>query len=498
MRWLSIIYISVLVLVSSLFISGCSEDDPEPNGNEAISVEITSPSEDDTIFFPQSIVAAVEADGEITSVEIFAAGVRLVELSAPPFEAVWTYYAVSGNIVIKVRAEDTDNNVAYDSISVFVPVQEYDFILTVLANSSHNAYLGWVKSDQMFFHKYALYMSEESTVDSTDMLVASIENRQSDTTAFIDNLQSETGFFFIVYSYTQTGDVMESNIAQLITGSTPSPFDDGTELIDITSGEFTMGDVWGGAASVEYPAHLVLLDSYSIYKYEVTCAQYKEFIDAGGYSDSEWWDSIGWLWKEGNAITEPYEWNAPGFPCGDDYPDYPVIGVSWYEAIAYANFVGRALPTAAQWECAARGRGGDDINGDSVPDGVKFPWGSDFYADGTVHCNYLSGVEDIYNDDFEYTAPIGSFSDAESPYGLVDMAGNAGEWCSDWYDPYYYTTLPYDNPTGPESGSEKVFRGGSHILVSSMDLPGFYHRNSSRDSKDPESRRNFIGFRLIE
>jgi formylglycine-generating enzyme required for sulfatase activity len=139
-------------------------------------------------------------------------------------------------------------------------------------------------------------------------------------------------------------------------------------MVYVPAGEFLMGsaDADPEAASNEKPQHTVYLDAYWIGQTEVTNAQFAKFIDAGGYSTREYWTDEGWAWKETQGITQPWLWTDQQW----NKPDYPVVGVSWYEATAYVQWAGARLPTEAEWEKAARGT-----------DGRIYPWGNDW--DGT-------------------------------------------------------------------------------------------------------------------
>jgi len=165
----------------------------------------------------------------------------------------------------------------------------------------------------------------------------------------------------------------------------------------------------------EKPVHTVYLDAFYIDIYEVTNAQYEKFMDATGH----------------NA---PIHWDDPDF----NVYNLPVVGVSWYDAMAYAEWAGKRLPTEAEWEKAARGG----------LVGKKFPWGNSFSY------NHANGGGSSWNG----PAPVGRL--LANGYGLYDMAGNVKEWCFDWYT-QNYAISPTRNPRGPSSGAKRVIRGGS-------------------------------------
>jgi formylglycine-generating enzyme required for sulfatase activity len=227
---------------------------------------------------------------------------------------------------------------------------------------------------------------------------------------------------------------------------------DGALMVLIPAGEFQMGDSFNEGDSDERPVHTVYLDAFYIDKYEVTNAQYKKFMDATGYKAPYYW----------NDST----WNAP---------NNPVVGVSWYDSKAYADWAGERLPTEAEWEKSARGG----------LVGKRYPWGDNITHDDANY--WEKGGKDIWS----YTSPVGSF--APNGYGLYDMAGNVWEWCADWWGSNYYATSPKSNPKGPDSGDYKVFRGGSWYLSS-------YLRTASRNYFDPTYAHYglSIGFRCVQ
>ncbi|MDY6787819.1 MAG: SUMF1/EgtB/PvdO family nonheme iron enzyme, partial [candidate division WOR-3 bacterium] len=213
---------------------------------------------------------------------------------------------------------------------------------------------------------------------------------------------------------------------------------DGSTLVYIPAGKFTMGS--SGGDDNEEPVHTVYLDGYYISKYEITNKQYKQFCDETNRDYPKDPDFNGMS----NYFTA--------------YPDYPVVNVDWYDAKAYCGWAGLKLPTEARWEKGARGT-----------DARKYPWGNS--EPNGDKCNLADKslskyenwdwIDKTVNDGFAYTSPVGSYKRGQSPYGLMDMAGNVYEWCSDWYGEEYYSSSPSSNPEGPSSGSSRVLRGGS-------------------------------------
>jgi len=196
---------------------------------------------------------------------------------------------------------------------------------------------------------------------------------------------------------------------------------DEREMILIPEGVFTRGSDGGGFD--EKPEQEIYLDAFYVDKYEVTVKAYNIFRRNAAYV-------------------------KPSFPFlqGDEKvletPTFPVVGVSWYDSVNYCKWAGKRLLTEAEWEKASRGT-----------HGLKFPWSNKFLE---KRAN-LSGKAD----GFEFMAPVGSFPMGRSVYGVYDMSGNVSEWVLDIYDQFYYQSAPMMNPTGPEEGKNRVYRGGS-------------------------------------
>lgn len=219
----------------------------------------------------------------------------------------------------------------------------------------------------------------------------------------------------------------------------------------LPGGEFLMG----AEAEMPYeaPVHKVMLKPFWIDQKEVTVADFERFISETKYvteaenfgwsgvfdeKSSEWTrgDGANWRYPDGGKIPAP--------------PNEPVTQVSWNDAVAYAKWAKKRLPTEAEWEYAARG-------------GLvskKFAWGDELLPNGNPVANWWQGYfpeKNTAEDGFSKRAPVGSF--APNGYGLYDVTGNVWEWTSDWYDENYYKQSPTENPRGPETGTARTMRG---------------------------------------
>ena len=241
------------------------------------------------------------------------------------------------------------------------------------------------------------------------------------------------------------------------------------EWIKISAGEFTMGS---NDYKDEKPLHKVYLDEYLIAKTPVTNAQFKKFMDAGGYKNKEFWSEEGWNWLSGKNPAQSSYWDNTKW----NTSTHPVVVVSWYEAEAFSIWANCRLPSEAEWEKAARGDS-PLLEGEGA--GVRvYSWGNQ--EPNKDLANYSQNVGK--------TTPVGKYSPAgDSPYGCVDMAGNVWEWTSSLYKKY-----PYDSTDGREdlsiSGS-RVLRGGSWLsYVGAL-------RSALRSYLNPTFTLNNIGFR---
>ena len=256
-------------------------------------------------------------------------------------------------------------------------------------------------------------------------------------------------------------------------------------MVLVPGGEFTMGShaVAGGYAKTVdgQPEHVVHLDTYWIDRYEVTNEAFERFVAATGHTTTAEDRGTSWVFTSGPAWQRVLgaRWNAP-LGSGSDIsqlPDHPVVHVSWSDASAYCAWAGKRLPTEAEWEKAARG-----------VDKRTYPWGATIDRTranfGTDSC-----CDSDPSDGYAHTGPVGSYPAGVSPHGAHDMAGNVGEWVSDWYGFGYYAVSPPRNPRGPENGSNRVLRGGGWV-----DDP-YYLRTFSRNGYTPSTTLNYFGFR---
>jgi formylglycine-generating enzyme required for sulfatase activity len=222
-------------------------------------------------------------------------------------------------------------------------------------------------------------------------------------------------------------------------------------MITIPEGPFMMGcnsGVDNLCDSDEKPYHQVTLSAYEIDITEVSRGDYKKCVDAG-------------------VCTEP--------PCDWDpvaLANHPVTCVKWANAFDYCQWAGKRLPTEAEWEKASRADGG-----------YKFPWKAEFNDDCSLVNANLCKVD---------TAPIDSHIPGASPYGALNMSGNAAEWVNDYYAAGYYALSPAQDPKGPANGTTRVHRGGS------WNSPTTDFRCSSRSAGTEMTKTDEIGFRCAK
>lgn len=212
---------------------------------------------------------------------------------------------------------------------------------------------------------------------------------------------------------------------------------DGMILVYVPAGEFMMGSSDSQGQDDEHPQHKVTLDAYWIDQTEVTNNMYALCVGTGRCTPPK---------NTGSFSRDEYYGHYA-------FANYPVINVEWEQAMAYCEWAGRKLPSEAQWEYAARG-----------PQGFTYPWGNDFSCRYGNFDDEKKLDEDMVEggkncDGQPETAPVGSYREGISPFGVLDMAGNVWEWVADWYG--VYTSKSVINPSGPKTGEFRVARGGS-------------------------------------
>lgn len=260
----------------------------------------------------------------------------------------------------------------------------------------------------------------------------------------------------------------------------------------VPAGTFMMGDMLEEGDRDERPAHEVNVSAFKIQQTEVTNAQMAEVmnwaIDAGlVFADAETVRNLTGDNQELLNVNDQqcqFSWNGRHLVVYEGKENYPATEVTWFGAMAYCYYLtekegnlsqaidlndwsfdihasGYRLPTEAEWEKAARGG----------LSGARFPWGNTLdqnranYKSSLVYDYDTTGISrnhPIWSEDvYPWTCPVNEYPDSRNSYGLYNLAGNVVEYCADWYDDEYYDHSIYDNPTGPETGTYRVIRGGN-------------------------------------
>lgn len=286
--------------------------------------------------------------------------------------------------------------------------------------------------------------------------------------------------------------------------------EDLVEMAVIPGGVILLGSDGGAGypSDGEGPAREVRVSSFRMDTMAVTNEQFARFVRETGYQTQA--EYAGWSYvfyaavhpsaigsvQRGAAVTlAPWWlpvvgacWHAPDGPGSDiaSRLDHPVVHVSWHDASAYCRWAGKRLPTEAEWETAARGG----------RRGALYPWGDDLNPGGEHRCNIWQGrfpQDNTADDGYLATAPVRAY--APNAYGLYNMVGNVWEWCADWWSASWHVP-PSDatriDPRGPDSGSNRVIRGGSYLCHHSYCSR---YRLSARSFNAPDSSTGHMGFR---
>ena len=286
----------------------------------------------------------------------------------------------------------------------------------------------------------------------------------------------------------------------------PGPVGDGG-MVTLPGGRFLMGTDYAGGFpdDGEGPVRPVNLSPFRIDATPVTNAAFAEFIAATGHvTDAE---SFGWsfvFWSHipkhrfsqlvsDTVAAAPWwcqvrgaVWSSPEGPGSNvgSRQDHPVVHVSHGDASAYAVWAGKALPTEAEWEYAARGGLEQKL----------YPWGDDLVPDGVHLCNIFQGRfprEDTAEDGYAGTSPVHAFP--PNGFGLYSITGNAWEWMADWFGAHHPKTEA-TNPRGAKQGDAKVMKGGSFLCHASYCNR---YRVAARTQNTPDSSSSNIGFRCV-
>ena len=268
-------------------------------------------------------------------------------------------------------------------------------------------------------------------------------------------------------------------------GSNPYPVH-GIDFVPIPGGTFQMGDEVGDLWSGCRPVHAVTLSSYEMSNYEITNAQYAQYLNeakaentiiikkeivtgaSGSWSGQEYIYLSGYLRSYPGNDCKIATDSGNNFRVKNGYENWPVTWVTWYGAKAFAEHYGIDLPTEAEWEYACRG-------------GQQYLYGTDDGTLDTSKVNYW---------DSEIDHPVPYYSYFANPFGLYNMSGNVWEWCHDWYGDYPSESVT--DPTGPQDGSVRLLRGGGWYEYGSGQC-----RSAGRTGDYPGSRHGSIGFRVV-
>ena len=226
-------------------------------------------------------------------------------------------------------------------------------------------------------------------------------------------------------------------------------------------------------ASEWSPLHQVNVASFWIDVYEVTVLEYASCVESGVCSEPNVTSD-----ECNNVVVDERRADTNNWISRAQRTNHPINCVDWHQAKMYCEWVGKRLPTEAEWEKAARGI-----------DGRTYPWGNE-----PSDCNYAvtRTIEEGSGCGQNLTWPVGSKIDGASIYGTLDMAGNVAEWTADWYDAVYYYKGHSDNPSGPEKGKARVARGGM-FYSSQSQVQSF-----ARLAFPPDKSAKAIGFRCAK
>lgn len=336
---------------------------------------------------------------------------------------------------------------------------------------SVNAYLAWKFSNpRIQAPRFSILLAANDPAPD-QVLATDLQQPLFDPPTFA----LDTDYYWQVVAVGSDGQRVAGPVWHFHTDDNRQPRD-GSAMVAVPAGEFRMGcDLANaglyGCSAKDTPLHAVWLDAFAVDKYEVTNAQYRACVAAGECKRPR---------KTGSYERDSYFYDGR-------YNDFPVLFVSHWDAQDYCGFVGKRLPSEAEWEKAARG----------AVDTRIFPWGNEF-----PDCTRANFTEDFYDDNDTYfcdgdTAAVGSHPAGASIYGAMDMAGNVFEWVEDNYRENYYARSPYRNPIN-RVGDYYSIRGGSYrprLIYQRVSHRHFGHHGDGVGDDAPYFRNDQVGFR---
>ncbi|MFZ4455659.1 MAG: formylglycine-generating enzyme family protein [Bacteroidales bacterium] len=379
-----------------------------------------------------------------------------------------TTYALNG---IKVIGLISNLNVGNHSLELTLPTGMYIVRVSGPAYSYSAKLQNKIRTTT---HSYIKFLPNQITT-----VTSSQKSKAEPMTSIIMNYASGDQLL-----YTATSSTYVSSVPDVPTDSKTINFKFATLATSaLPAGTYSMGSPADEVHRyTNETQHQVTLSAFRISKYEITNTQFATFLNEKGIGSSGIWATAP-VYKTQGLITANSLWgltyNGSQWVSAMGYENAPVIDVTWYGAVEYATFVGGTLPTEAQWEYACRA-------------GTTTPFNTG---------NFLTNLQANY--DWRYPYNNGTNTDTAYPnktqtvglyppnaWGLYDMHGNACEWCYDWYASVYPTT-PQTDPTGPNSGLYRVYRGGCWYFYA------YNCRTAYRVYDYPNYEHNFLGFRVV-
>ncbi|MEY2985347.1 MAG: hypothetical protein RLZZ568_1964 [Cyanobacteriota bacterium] len=293
------------------------------------------------------------------------------------------------------------------------------------------------------------------------------------------NLSARLGYWLLQHE-TQHAETIAflSHLAGIEIGAKPYSVQQQSKAIAPQMIEIPAGGFWQGSDEIlaqdnERPAHWVELDAFWLDQYPVTWGQYQQFMNQGGYETPEYWTAAGWQWREKHQITQPLHWSR--LATNSNLENHPVYGVSAYEAEAYAKFVGKRLPTEAEWEKAACW---SLSKGDQENVNERF-CNCNAYFGQTTPVNHYADLAETRH------------ADRQNPLTCQDLLGNVWEWTATTFAPYdKFQPYPYAGYSQAYfDGEHRVLRGGSWATRPWGLRPSF------RNWYHPWVRQILVGFR---